>query len=332
MPDVIALGDINLDVIAWMPAYPPPGGDSAADSASLHVGGSALNTALALASLGTDVGLIGRVGQDAPGAQALAELAAAGLDARPVQRDPSRPTGVIFVAVIPGGERTMFSARGANAYTDPHDLEETTFTGARWFHLSGYALLVEPQRSAALRALQLAEEAGCQVSLDVGPVAARRVRDAIQRLLPRVDVLLPSEAELALLAAGVDARQAALTLLDQGVGAVITKYGALGCEVALPGFLARLPAFRVSSRDTTGAGDCFDAGVLWGRLAGLDWAAAAVLGNAAGALATQSPGGGARHITPRALREVIQTSAGAAEWLAFRELVEEVLAYLESLS
>ncbi len=111
MPDVITLGDINLDVVAPILAYPSRGGDSVAEGALLHTGGSAVNTAVALARLGVDVGFIVRVGRDALAAQALTDLTDVGVDARLVQFDPAISTGVIFIAVTPDGERTMFGAR-----------------------------------------------------------------------------------------------------------------------------------------------------------------------------------------------------------------------------
>jgi ribokinase len=330
MPDVITLGDINVDIVAAIPAYPPRGGDSVAEAASLHTGGSAVNTAIALASLGVDVGFIGRVGQDALAAQALADLTDAGVDARLVQFDPTISTGVIFIAVTPDGERTMFGARGANSYMDPHLLDEAYFSGVRWFHFSGYALLAEPQRLAALHALELARKAGAQISLDVGLDPALRAQHEIQRLMSRIDVVFPNETELFLLTGGVDSRQGSLHLLERGVGAVVAKYGAKGSQVTLPGLQVGLPAFSISPVDTTGAGDCFDAGFILGRLAGLDWDAAAILGNALGALSTQRHGGATAYISPQVLCELIEPHVDTPDWLNLGHVLEVVLSYLQS--
>jgi ribokinase len=302
-----------------------------AEGALLHTGGSAANTAMALACLGADVGFIGRVGQDALAAQALADLSENGVDTRLAQFDQALSTGIIFIAVTPDGERTMFGARGANSYTDPQLLDEDYFSGARWFHFSGYTLLAEPQRSAALYALELAVEAGCLISLDVGVEPALRATHHVQRLLPQVDVLFPNETELSLLTGGVNSRQGPLRLLKYGARAVVAKYGANGSQVTVPGLQASLPAFAVSPVDTTGAGDCFNAGFIVGRLAGLGWEASALLGNAVGATSTQWHGAGAGCVTPPHLRDLIQKHVGAADWLELGEGLEEVLAYLDDL-
>jgi ribokinase len=283
-----------------------------------------------LARLGVDVGFVGRVGQDALAAQALADLDDAGVDTRLVQLDPTVSTGVIFIAVTPDGERTMFGARGANSHTDPHLLDESYFAGLLWFHFSGYTLLADPQRSAALQALRLARRAGARVSLDVGMEPALRARGSIQRLLPEVDILFPNETELLLLADGVNSREGSRRLLQQGVGAVVAKHGAGGSEVTAPEVNLRLPAFDISPVDTTGAGDCFDAGFIFGRLAGLSWGAATLLGNAVGALSTQWHGGGARHISLRDLSDLIRTCGNAPAWSDLGTLVQTVLACLES--
>ena len=74
MPDIIVIGDINIDVNLTIPAYPMPGHEAVASSVQMHTGGSAVNTAVALANMDMDVGFIGRIGQDALAEQALDDL------------------------------------------------------------------------------------------------------------------------------------------------------------------------------------------------------------------------------------------------------------------
>ena len=155
MPQVVTLGDINVDIIASIPRYPAPGGDGLAEWAEVHSGGSAANTATVLARFGVEVGIIGRVGRDALAEQALARLSEAGVDLSCVQRDDEAITGIMFIPVTPDGERTLFGYRGANFRLDPALLDEGYIAQADVFHLSGYALLAEPQRSAVRRAKEL---------------------------------------------------------------------------------------------------------------------------------------------------------------------------------
>jgi len=292
MPQVVALGDINVDVIAHIPRYPPQGGDGLAERMSVHSGGSAANTAIALARLGLDVGLIGRVGEDPLAEWALEELTEAGVDLSAVQRDPEAMTGLMFIAVTPDGERTMFGYRGANARTDPDLLDEAYIAGAHLLHLSSYALLEAPQREAALRALEMAHRAGLKVTLDVGLEAATKLAGEIRNLASQVDLIFLTLAEAERLTERRDAEGAVERLLSWGVEAAALKLGGRGCLVGTGDEVFAAPAFAVEVKDTTGAGDAFDAGFLFGRLRGLGWRESALLANALGALAAAVEGAG----------------------------------------
>ena len=167
-PDVVAFGDINADIMAHFAHYPPKGEDSLADSTEIHVGGSAANTAVALAHMGLATRLIARVGSDPWGARAERFLASEGVDLACLQRDPTVMTGLMYIIVTPDGERTILGHRGANMFTNPAEIDEEQIRSARLFHLSGYSLLIEPQRSAALLALRIARRHGLTISVDPG--------------------------------------------------------------------------------------------------------------------------------------------------------------------
>lgn len=325
MATVLTLGDLNVDILAFAGAYPAKGGDGLMESAQIHVGGSAASTAMALARLGVYTGFIGRVGQDALGKHALEEMERASVDVRYIQVDPLAATGVVFVAVTPDGERTMFSIRGANVHTEPAMIAEGYFLEASWLHLSGYSLLAEPQSSAAKRALSLARAFGCRVSLDVGVLAAEKCRDVLWDLLPQVNVLMPSETELALLSYDGDVASALDRLLEVGLEAVVLKRGRNGCLVATPGERFPVPCFTAVSHDATGAGDCFNAGLIVGRQRGLDWRASAVLGSALGAVAVQQVGAAAERLEPAAVRRVLHRHLNDPAWQEWKKEIEQAL-------
>ena len=134
MPDIVVMGDINVDVTFSIPAYPLPGNETVATSVRMHTGGSAVNTAIALAKMEMDVGFIGRIGRDPLAHQVLEDLEAAGVDCSQVQVDPSVSTGLIFIAVTEDGERTMFGARGANSFTQAGVIKPSYFSSCRWIH------------------------------------------------------------------------------------------------------------------------------------------------------------------------------------------------------
>lgn len=330
MPDIIVIGDINVDVNLTIPAYPTPGQETVASSIQLHTGGSAVNTAIALAKMDMDVGFIGRIGQDVLADRVLKDLQAAGVDCSQIQIDPKVSTGLIFIAVTADGERTMFGARGANAFTDASAIDPNYFSHCRWVHLSGYSFLSYHQQQTIMAALELAQNSPhTRVSLDIGTEPALRARSQILEMLPKLDVIFPNEAELTLLGGGRSVDQSLDYLLDGRSGAIVTKCGRLGSILAVGNKRIKLPAFDVNVKDTTGAGDSFDAGVVLGRLVGLSWEASAALGNALGGLATSQEGAGAHAINRALVAKLIDAHIFKSEWAQARIALEELAAYFE---
>lgn len=331
MPDIVVIGDINVDVNFSIPAYPTPGNEAVATTAQMHTGGSAVNTAIALSKMDMNVGFIGRVGQDNLGDKVLADLSASGVDCAYVQTDPTVSTGMIFIAVTADGERTMFSARGANVFTEAKAINSACFAECRWIHLSGYSFLSHHQYETVLFALDQAENSPyTRVSLDIGPEPALRARTKILETLPRLDIVFPNKTELTLLSEGLPIDPSLDYLLDNGANAVVTKCGPEGSLLATENIRVRLPAFDIEVKDSTGAGDSFDAGVVFGRLIGLTWEASVALGNALGGLVTTQNGSGADSISRTAVAKLVEKHLFHPEWAPVQFALEELTAYFES--
>ena len=328
MPQVVTLGDINVDIIAFTARYPSPGGDGLAEWAEVHSGGSAANTATVLANFGVDVSIIGRVGRDVFAEQALARLAEAGVDLSCIQRDDEVITGIMFIPVTPDGERTLFGYRGANPRLEPALLDEGYIAQADVFHLSGYALLAEPQRSAARQAVEMAHQAGVAISLDVGLEAAARTTEEVKALLPLVDLIFPNQAEAEHLTGSSDMKEAVKALLEYGIETVALKLGERGCVVGSGGELFSVPTFAVEVQDTTGAGDSFDAGFILGWLWGLGPRESAILANALGALAASAVGAGDALPGPGKARTLLQGCLSDPAWQDWAAEIGRVLDHL----
>lgn len=265
---IVVVGDIAVDVLV-APAVPPvPGADVPARIRTTS-GGAGANTAAWLAHLGAAVTLVGRVGDDAAGRAAAAELAAAGIDAA-LAVDPALPTCTV-VALLGNGDRTLLSDRGAAAHLAPADLPD--LAGARHLHLSGYVLLDASSRPAGLAALAAARAAGLTTSVD--PQVAPALTPAFLEWVRGVDLLLPNAAELAALGAAV---------LD-AVGAVASTSAGGRATWADAAGRWTVAASAVEVMDATGAGDAFNAGVLVAWLGGAGPEAALAAGCAAGAAA-----------------------------------------------
>ncbi len=332
MPDIIVMGDINIDVNLTIPAYPRPGNETVATAVKINTGGSAVNTAIALAQMDMDVGFIGRIGLDTLAHQVLQDLNERGIDCKHIQTDPKVSTGMIFIAVSADGERTMFGARGANAFTEKSEIDPEYFRNCRWIHLSGYSFLSYHQYETLLFALDLAQNSPhTRVSLDIGTEPALRARSQIMEVLPRLDVIFPNETELSLLSEGRPIDDSLDYLLEKGVTAIVTKRSRKGSILAIGDKRMSFPAFNVDAKDTTGAGDSFDAGVVLGRLVGLGWDASTALGNAFGGLATTLDGGGATAIDRNEVAKLIEQNLFREEWVDKQFALEELIAYFEGL-
>jgi sugar/nucleoside kinase (ribokinase family) len=294
VPRVVVVGDLAVDVLV-APAEPPrPGGDVPA-RITTSPGGAGANTAAWLAALGVDVTLTARVGADAPGRAAVAELEAAGVRVA-VTVDAGAPTATVVVLLRPDGPRTtrtMLSDRGAAARLAADDLPalDGRRNRADHLHLSGYVLLGAPGTGTA--ALAAARAAGARMSLD--PQATGALTPNLLRELGGVDLLLPNTDELAALTGSPDPRSA--TALLDAAHAVVVTHGAAGATWVDRNAVHTAPAPRVDAVDPTGAGDAFDAGLLAAWLTGADPAAALAAGCAAGAEAVSRRG--ARPARPR---------------------------------
>lgn len=332
MPDVVALGDVNVDVIAHFASYPAKGQDALACATEFHCGGSAANTAMALARMGLDVSLIARVGSDPLAPRALDNLSEAGVAPSGLQRDPAATTGLMYVIVTPDGERTILGHRGANVLTDPNQIREQEIRDAKLFHLSGYALLADPQRSAALLGLEMACRHGLTVTLDPGMSVPQAALDEMRALLPVVSIILPNLAEAQRLTGLTRPEPCALALLEAGAEVVALKLGGDGCLIGDQKGFRHVPGFAVETRDTTGAGDTFAAGVIAGFLGGLDLCSAAVLGNAMGAMAAARVGAGTLIPWAQEALELLRSHQQGASHRECEEAVRQAMNFVVALT
>jgi sugar/nucleoside kinase (ribokinase family) len=293
---ILVLGDANADLSASLTRFPAEGDDSQIAALGWGSGGGAANVGAALALLGAPARLLARVGSDPAAEIALRVARAAGADLAAVQIDAALATGLCFAAVSPGGERTFFSYRGANVSFEFGPEQAGQLDGARWLHISGYALLEGHQRAATLALIDAAGARDIPISLDVCLPQLRAWRDQTLALLPRLSILFTNEPELAVLTAKRTKREyvtelpdniddlAIAPLLQQGVGTVAVKLGPRGCLIASADTQHYAPAFAVAAIDTNGCGDAFVAGYLFAHLRGVAVEHCATLANAIGAL------------------------------------------------
>lgn len=268
---VLVAGDLYLDLIlTGFPFWPAPGEESFARTMQREIGGGAAITACGLAKLGVPTGILGTVGAS-DGAWLLERLQDHGVNTAAVRQDLEDYTAVT-VAVSDATDRAFFTYAGPNPKTGAV-VVSGALPAARHVHLACIPTLSMMQR---LRA------AGYSISVDVGWHPDWLADAANAEILRLAHIFFPNQRE----AAAIRHWSAELA----GI-LLVTKHGSDGAEALLAGKSVSAPGFKVATRDTTGAGDCFDAGFLAGWLASQPLAACLRMGNACGALSTRELGG-----------------------------------------
>ena len=271
-------------------------------------GGSVANSMAGIASFGGSAGFIGRVRDDEPGRFFGKDMGSIGVNT-PVQPTPDGDdTSVSIILVTPDAERSMNTYLGASTQLDTGDIDHKMIQDAEYLFLEGYLWDSEKPRAAMMEAADVARTAGTIVAFSMSdPFLADRYRDDIRNFLPHsVDLLFANEAEITSLYM-VNTLAEALELVRHDVDTAVITRSAAGCVAMHHGETLRMPAEKVENVvDTTGAGDQFAAGFLYGLSEGKSMADCAKLGViAAGEVIS--------HIGPRPhtpLKSLIPSSMG----------------------
>lgn len=290
----LILGDINIDFSIYANSYPPEGGEIQGEKSFFRLGGSGCNTACVLQKLGVPTFLSANIGADVFSQYALEQVSIAGLDSYLIHQNSGEQTGFFMILVTPGGQRTMFGDRGANAL--PFQLERVLdkLNDVDHLHVSGYNVLGEEQFAVVHQIVLKARRLGKTISLDPGYVSAHKAKDRVFALLPYIDIFLPSIIERDLLAGEVDEKNRIAFLLDKGCAAVVLKQSDNGSRFFNHQVDMTIPAVSIKDHtvyDSTGAGDCFNAGFLYCFLNSESYENALILGNAAGFALITNPYG-----------------------------------------
>lgn len=246
-------------------------------------GGSAANTVVGIAALGGRVQYLGKVRDDQLGSVFGHDLRATGViyDVEPADNGPS--TGRCLILVTPDAQRTMNTYLGASVHFEPDDIDEQAIRSASVLYLEGYLFDRPAAQDAFRRAAEIARSAGRRVAVTLSdPFCVERHRDAFHDLLTSyVDLVFANELEALSLFRCDDMEEVAAGFAATSVTAAVTR-SEKGSVVIDGGSRIEVPAEPVEQViDTTGAGDLYAAGFLFGYSRGYDLERCARLGSIA---------------------------------------------------
>jgi ribokinase len=281
---VVVVGSINADLVVTVPSLPRAGETVTGGTFARHGGGKGANQAVAAARFGAHVSLVGAVGDDHMGRDALDELAGEGVDTTAIARLDGVATGVALIFVDAAGENVIAVASGANDEVDADRVRaglEGRLDGEPGVVLLGH----EVPDAAVLAGARAARAAGWRAVLN--PAPARPLSPELLGLAP---LLTPNASEACALAGEADPAAAAASLAVASGAPVLVTLGGRGALLVDGERREEIAAPSVDVVDTTGAGDALN-GALAAELArGTGLADAAVAAVAAASLSTRRPG------------------------------------------
>jgi sugar/nucleoside kinase (ribokinase family) len=293
---VNCLGVLVVDALsAPIGEYPVPKVRTQVNTQTIRFlpGGGAANTAAALGRMGLDAGVFSKVGADLTGEFLVHDLQRVGVDTSGVVMSADETTPFTFVGIHGDGDRTFIHTPGANLTFGVEDIDLEALLSTEMLFYQDFWVKPAIDGAPGAELMAEAQRRGVVTLLDecwgLGPN-----RETFEMMLPHCDYVMPSLDDMrAIYGAEAKAEEIAARLLDQGVGTVVVKMGAEGCLVAQGDEATHVPALAAEVVDTTGAGDCWDAGFIAGLIEGTELVMAARFGNACAAFCIEAVGGAA---------------------------------------
>jgi sugar/nucleoside kinase (ribokinase family) len=299
--DIVVVGELNPDLIISGDVIPEFGQvEKLVSNAALAIGSSSAIFACGAARLGMHVAFVGMVGNDIFGRFMRQSLFEYGIDISGIVEDSETPTGISII-LSTGTDRAILTYPGTIRRLKYSDINQEIILQARHLHVGSY-YLQEALRPDLSLLFNRAHEGGLSVSLDTNYDPFKEWHDSLDQLLEKVDIFLPNSVECR----GI----AGMSNLEQAVDYFRTRVKYLGVKLGEKGALLcfdqkkySVQPISVNVVDTIGAGDTFDAGFIYGYLAGWEPRRILKFATVCGSLSTRKAGGTAAQPT---LEEAIQ--------------------------
>jgi ribokinase len=262
--DVVGFGALNVDKLFKVNKIAIAEEESFVTDFKEACGGSAANTTVGLARLGCRVGFIGKVADDREGRMLLSDFLREGVDTSGITIARCGRSGTVMGFVDEKGERALYVDPGVNDTIETKETQKEYALKTKFLHLTSF--IGEKSFQAQKKLIETIPR-NVKISLDPGELYARK-RAALEPIVKKTYVLMPHAKELRLLTGTADYKKGADILCREGVKMVAVKLGSKGCYVTDGRENHLIEAFKVKVVDTTGAGDAFCAGFLYGLIHG----------------------------------------------------------------
>jgi ribokinase len=272
--DAVGFGALNMDKLFKVNMIAKKEEEGAVLDFLESGGGSAANTVVGLARLELKTGFIGKVASDREGTFLLNEFREEGVDVNGIIVSEKGRSGSVMGFINPEGDRALYVDPGVNDQVEFKDINLGYVSGAKFLHLSSFV----GESSFKAQKQLLGQLSGVKISFDPGALYARKGLATLKPIIKKCSIMFPNSIELKLLT-GQDYKEGARTFIELGVDVVAVKLGGQGCYVTDGKESYLIEPYKVEAVDTTGAGDAFCAGFLYGLIKRKDLYQCGKLGN-----------------------------------------------------
>ena len=257
----MGFGALNVDKLFKVSKFAKAEEEIFVEDYAEACGGSAANTVVGIARLGCKSGYIGKVGCDREGEMLIKDFCDEGVNTDGVIRAEEGESGSVLGFVDKKGARALYINPGVNDTIKLDEVNSRYVSQAQFLHLTSF--VGEQSFQTQKKLLDIIAD-NVKVSFDPGALYARKGFLNLEPIIRRAYVLMPNAIELELLTGEIDYRKGADVIIGKGVKIVAVKLGGEGCYVTDGQERHLISPFKVEVVDTTGAGDAFCAGFLYG--------------------------------------------------------------------
>jgi len=267
-------------------------------------GGSSANTLYGVAALGGNVVFCGKVGRDNHGNIYEKEMFKNGVKTRLARSE--KTTGYAITFITPDNERTFATHLGAASQLEKTDIPFEDLKQSKILHIEGYQFEDRQLRDVSLQTMQFAKKHNIRISIDLGDpgIVSRNKVDIKEMINKYADIVFANESEARALA-GLEPPEA-LTDIAKLTEIAIVKVGKYGSYIKQGNTIHKIPGYKAKTADTTGAGDMFAAGVLYGLCSHYDIKVCGHIGSYFAAKVVEEIGARLRYIDGKEVKKLIK--------------------------